>query len=68
MWPSEPSGLQLIPTSIKRKFHLHSELDVLMDTGQIAKKVNQLAWTKWPDDERVVHLVKLAERLVGRIL
>jgi hypothetical protein len=30
---------------------LHRELDVLIDTIQVVKEVNQLAWTMWLDDE-----------------
>jgi hypothetical protein len=37
---------------------LHSELNVLMDTVQVAKELRQLAWTVGPDDGRVVHLAE----------
>jgi hypothetical protein len=49
-------------------FCLHSELDVLMDPVQAVKEFSQLAGSMWPDDERVVHVAKPAEGLVGRSL
>jgi hypothetical protein len=45
---------------------LHGELNALMDTIQAVKELRQLAWTMGPDDERVIHVVEPAERLVGR--
>jgi hypothetical protein len=47
-------------------FGFHFELNVLMDTVQVVKELLQLAWTMRPDDERVTHVAKSAEGLVGR--
>jgi hypothetical protein len=32
-------------------FYLHSELDILMDTVQMAKETSQLPWSVEPDDD-----------------
>jgi hypothetical protein len=32
-------------------------MDVFMGTVEV-KKVSQLAWTMWPDDERFIHAAK----------
>jgi hypothetical protein len=45
-------------------FCLHSEHDVLMDTTQMAKEVNQIAWAMWPEDKCVIHIAKPAEEHV----
>jgi hypothetical protein len=37
-----------------------------MDTVQVVKELQQLAWTMGPDDERVIHVAEPAERLVDR--
>jgi hypothetical protein len=37
-----------------------------MDAVQVVKELRQLAWTMGPDDERVIHVAKAAERLVDR--
>jgi hypothetical protein len=39
-----------------------------MDTVQVVKELQQLAWTMGPDDEHVIHLVKQAQELVVRPL
>jgi hypothetical protein len=39
---------------------LHSELNVLV----VVRELRQLAWTMVPDEERVIHVAKPAERLV----
>jgi hypothetical protein len=49
-------------------FGLYSELNATMDTVHVVKEFRQLAWAMGPDDERVIHVAKLAERLVGRPL
>jgi hypothetical protein len=46
-------------------FHLHSELDVLMDSVLVVKQVSQLGGSMWQDDERIINITKLAEGLVG---
>jgi hypothetical protein len=49
-------------------FGLHRELNALMDTVQAIKELRQIAWTMGQDDERVIHVAKPAERLLGRPL
>jgi hypothetical protein len=43
-------------------------MNAVMDTVQVVKELRQLAWTMGPDDERVIHVAKPAEQLVGRPL
>jgi hypothetical protein len=47
---------------------LHSELNVLMDTVQVVKELQQLAWTMRPDDKCIIHVVKSSKGLVVRPL
>jgi hypothetical protein len=49
-------------------FHLHGELDVLMDTVHVVEEVGHLAWPMWPAHKCVIHITELAEGLVGRHL
>jgi hypothetical protein len=50
-------------------FSLHSELDILTDPVLVVKEFSQVAGSMWwPDDERVVYVVKPADRLMGRSL
>jgi hypothetical protein len=47
---------------------LHSEMNVLTDTVQVAKELQHLACTMGPDDGSVVHTAEPAEGLVFRPL
>jgi hypothetical protein len=47
---------------------VHNETNVPMDTLQVAKEQEHLAWIVGPDDESVVHVSRPAEVLVVRNL
>jgi hypothetical protein len=44
-------------------FYLHSELDILMDTVQMAKETSQLPWSVKPDDG-VIHIMEPEDGIV----
>jgi hypothetical protein len=39
-------------------FHLHGELNVLVDTVQVVREVPQSVGAMWPDDKTVVHVTE----------
>jgi hypothetical protein len=47
-------------------FYLHSELDILMDTVQVAKETSQLSWSMEPDDD-VIHILEPADGITSYI-
>jgi hypothetical protein len=47
-------------------FHLHSELDVLVNSVIVIKEFSQLAGSMRPDDVCVIYIAKPAEVFMGR--
>lgn len=46
-------------------FHLHGELNALVDTIQVVQEVLHPVRAVWPDDKSVIHVTKPGEGIVG---
>jgi hypothetical protein len=60
-----PVNIYVKEGKVAISFHLHGELNVLVDTVQVVKEVPQPIRAVWPDDESVIHIAEPAEGLVG---
>jgi hypothetical protein len=63
-----PVNINIQEGKVAISFHLHGELDGLVDTVQVVKEVPQPVGAVWSDDESVVHVTKPADRLMGSLV
>jgi hypothetical protein len=53
-----PTNIYVKEGKVAISFHLHDELNDSVDTVQVVKEVLQLVGSMWPDDKRVIHVMK----------
>jgi hypothetical protein len=60
-----PVNIYVKEEDVAITFHLHGELNALVDIIQVVLEVLQPVGTVWPDDKSVNYVTKPAEGLVG---